>query len=52
MRLRSDPPVDRLAEWIALGLVTAYWWFMARATRSLVRSSLDAARWLGTRLGR
>jgi hypothetical protein len=31
--------------WLALGCFVAYWWFMARAWLSLLRSARDLGRW-------
>jgi hypothetical protein len=41
----SDDPADRLALWVVLGAFVAYWWFMARATRSLLGSVRELGQW-------
>jgi hypothetical protein len=50
MTLRDQPVTDaeasrRLSLWLALAAFVAYWWFLARATRSLLRSASDLGRW-------
>ena len=41
---RSDRSED-LAMWLALGCFVAYWWFMARAMRSLLHGARDLGQW-------
>jgi hypothetical protein len=39
---------DSVALWLALGAFVAYWWFMLRATRSLLRSAGELGAWFRT----